>query len=226
MNCTQETAKSQHQLKDRFGKLKKGDKVRFVDGTPTGPSVAAEPVTPLAQRPVTEVSEIEDMIKYLEYRIEPSPECDYIYEKIYDGKDENGAKAKLELILQDICKTGPNKVKDPTPQSLLDLAHKFFFIGDRRVACELIWIGIHEGIIRFAQEISKETGHIMCSFRICHKSFYQNKMDGKEISEALDSLQKFIDMVDGKAKGIPTARKLKMHRQEQRWNDKRYKKTN
>uniref|UniRef100_A0A915DHX3 Small ribosomal subunit protein uS12 n=1 Tax=Ditylenchus dipsaci TaxID=166011 RepID=A0A915DHX3_9BILA len=30
----------------------------------------------------------------------------------------------------------------------------------------------------------------------------------------------------GKPKGIRTARKLKMHRQEQRWNDKRYKKTN
>jgi small subunit ribosomal protein S23e len=30
----------------------------------------------------------------------------------------------------------------------------------------------------------------------------------------------------GKPKGIRTARKLKKHRQEQRWNDKRYKKTN
>lgn len=28
----------------------------------------------------------------------------------------------------------------------------------------------------------------------------------------------------GKPKGIRTARKLKMHRQAQRWNDKRYKK--
>lgn len=30
----------------------------------------------------------------------------------------------------------------------------------------------------------------------------------------------------GKPKGIRTARKLKKHRQDQRWNDKRYKKTN
>jgi hypothetical protein len=33
-------------------------------------------------------------------------------------------------------------------------------------------------------------------------------------------------IIMGKPKGIRTARKLKMHRQEQRWNDKRYKKTN